>query len=200
VKIEDVQKVISQATQAAAPKAFVPSGSGERPPSEDGASKPAVPASGPSAAGTAREEPGLRAVPLPAPTPPDPDDPKIPKDQIRRIAFLYAAGQKEACAAFEKFLKTVALKVSKKPLQVRNQATLEVPAGASTAAVLEAVKASGAAGALALFSGMPEAQAREIEEAFAKEDFFLRAVVPDQLQKRTFAMDMTFEIMLLRAG
>jgi len=59
---------------------------------------------------------------------------------------------------------------------------------------------AGAVGAVALFSTLPEAQVREIEEAFAKEDFFFRIVPPDQAQKRTYSMDMTFEIMLLRAG
>ena len=48
--------------------------------------------------------------------------------------------------------------------------------------------------------GMPEAQAQEIESAFSKEEIFLRLAAPEQAQKRTFAMDLLFEIMLLKAG
>ncbi|MBI5245140.1 MAG: hypothetical protein HY922_15870 [Elusimicrobia bacterium] len=127
-------------------------------------------------------------------------DPKVANDQIRTLAFLHAPGQLEACVAFAKALRTVALKVSKKPLHVRIALVRDVPPGEGGAAVLEAVKAAGAAGAVELALGIPEAQAHEIEEAFSKEDFFLRAVTPEQAAKRTFSMDLAFEIMLLKAG
>jgi hypothetical protein len=127
-------------------------------------------------------------------------DASIPKEQVRSFAFLYAPGQQDACAAFGVFLRNVALKVSKKPLSVRTVLALEVQPGAGAPAILEAVKSSGAVGSILWLSGMPEVQAQEIEHASYKEEIFLRSVAPEKAQKRAFAMDMLFEIMLLKAG
>ena len=149
------------------------------------------------------QRPSLPPAPAnPAAAQPQPSraDASFPKEQVRSFAFLYAPGQQDACAAFAVFLRNVALKVSKKPLDVRTVLAQEVQPGAGAPAILEAVKSSGAVGSILWLSGMPEVQAQDIEHAFSKEEIFLRSVAPEKAQKRAFAMDMLFEIMLLKAG
>ncbi|MFA6030637.1 MAG: hypothetical protein WC969_12340, partial [Elusimicrobiota bacterium] len=155
---------------------------------------PAAPAPAPAAAGPTG---GLRVVPVETP----PDDPKkVPVAQIRRLAFLFGPGQEAKCAEFEKFLRNTALKLSKKPLHIRSALFAEVGEGAAPEAVLEAMKAAGAVGAVGVLSGLSDARVGELQEVCAKADFFFRSVPLDQTQKRTLAMDMMLELMLLKAG
>jgi len=141
----------------------------------------------------AQEQPPQASVPAAK-------EPARAKEQGRSLAFLYPPGQKEACAEFAAFLGSVALKVSKKPMGLRTALALEVKPDAGAPAILEAVKSSGAAGAILWLGAMSEAQAQDIEYAFSKAEFFLRPAGPDKAQKRVFAMDVLFEIMLLKAG
>jgi len=169
----------------------------------------AAKSSGPAARGGIPSQPPMelnlpKAVPASAPPPAAQAQgagaESVKKEQLRSLAFLYASGQHDPCAAFARSLHHVALKVSKKPFYVRAALALEVGPGAGPAALLASVKASSAVGAILWLSGIPDAQAQEIEHAFSGEGIFLRSIAPEQAQKRVFSMDLLLDIMLLEAG
>lgn len=124
----------------------------------------------------------------------------VPKEQVRRIAFLYAPGRKEDFEKFAAFVAEVALKVSKKPIHIHPAFVLELQPAADPAAVLQRVKEAGAVGCLAVLQGLKDSFIRDVEDAFSAEDFFLRVVDPAEASKRAAAIDLVVDMMLLRAG
>jgi hypothetical protein len=126
---------------------------------------------------------------------------KVPKAQVRRIAYFCGPGSSAKLVEYEAFLRGVARGVSKKPVVLGCAFLAEAgPGGGCASSLAEAVKASGAAGAVALAAGFPEQDQKAIEELFSQEDIFLRWVGAEDAGKRPAAMDLIFEIMLLRAG
>jgi hypothetical protein len=164
------------------------------------APQPAPVVQAPAAKPAPQPAPAVQVVPKSIPVQQESEDPKIPKEQVRRLAFVFCSGQQAKCAELEKFLRSTALKLSKKPLHLRCVILLEIPEGCPVQAVLEAVQSAHAAGVVAVLSGLPEAKVHEFEEAFSQADCYFKAVSIDQVQKKTFAMDMMLEIMLLRPG
>ncbi|OGR56834.1 MAG: hypothetical protein A2X36_08525 [Elusimicrobia bacterium GWA2_69_24] len=131
---------------------------------------------------------------------PEPIPDKTPPDQIRRIAFLYTAEQKEACEKFSKFIGQVAKTFGKKPIYVHQSARAEVRADLSPRELLDKLKAAGTVGILAILEGLPSDKAQELEKVFEDEDIFFRIVAPADAAKRLAAIDHVVDMMLLKAG
>ena len=125
---------------------------------------------------------------------------KTPKEQIRRLAFLYSTQQTSTLAAFTRFLFEVGQKVSKKPLYIHKSLILEVSPETNPHDVLDRVQKSGAVGALALLEGLKDDKIKDLEEVFDDKDFFLRQVAPEDVGKRTIAIDLVVDLMLLKSG
>lgn len=152
----------------------------------------------------------LTPKPAPAPaaakwTPLPPADPitpvelpdKIVKNQIRRVAFLYMARYAEERNHFSKTLNQAAQAISKKPLFLRSVLFQPVAADTSVAEVLAKLKELQAVAALALFEGMDEGRLKEYTEAMAGADIMFRVVAPTDVQKRSVAVDIIVDMMLL---
>ncbi|MBI4424370.1 MAG: hypothetical protein HY554_11610 [Elusimicrobia bacterium] len=120
-----------------------------------------------------------------------------PKDQIRRVAFLYAESQQASMAEFMKFLDSVALKVSKRPMFLHRVHVGAVREGEHPKTLLDRVRDAGGAGAVTILASLPDSWIREVEETFAEEDVFLRNVAPEEIAKRSTAVDLLVDLMLL---
>ncbi|MFA5138649.1 MAG: hypothetical protein WC728_05390 [Elusimicrobiota bacterium] len=161
--------------------------------------KPAAPPKpAPAAPPKAEEKPvkatpaeGFKEEPIPAKTPPE---------QVRRIAFLYSPQQANKIAPFTRFIGEVALKVSKKPIYLHKTLVAQVAPGVNPEELIKQVKGTGAVGALALLEGLPDNFIRDIEEAFNNEDLFFHQVLPADTTKRSVAVDLVVDMMLLKAG
>lgn len=125
---------------------------------------------------------------------------KTPKEQVRRVAYLCSAQQAARFAKCEQFIFQVAQKVSKKPIHVHTAVVIQIAAGMDSQQIVATVKKSGAAGALALIEGLGDAQTRDIEETFDNEDVFYRVIPSADVGKRTMAIDLVVDMMLLKAG
>jgi hypothetical protein len=170
---------------------------------------PVAPAQPPTQPPKAVEPPKPAAPPVPAgPTTATPSEgfkeeaipPKTPPEQVRRIAFLYSPQQANKIASFTRFIGEVALKVSKKPIYLHKTLVAQIAPGVKPDELIKQVKGTGAVGVLALVEGLPDNLIRDIEEAFNNEEFFFRQVPPTDTAKRSAAVDLVVDMMLLKAG
>ncbi len=141
----------------------------------------AVPASPPVAAATKIEE-------LPA---------DAPKEQIRRVAYVYTASCSEVKVAFSAFLSQAARTISKKPLFLREVLSLEVVAGSEPNAIVQKALQAKASAILAVVEGWPSAKVDELSEACSRANMLFRSVVPLDAQKKSTAVDVIVDMMLL---
>ncbi len=119
-----------------------------------------------------------------------------PKDQIRRVGFLYAPEQKGNVEEFLKFIDSVALKVSKKPLYIERVMVSEFPEQGDPKLAFEQAKAGKAVGVVGVLASLPESRIREIEEVFSENGMFYRTVHPDDMLKRSTVVDLLVDLML----
>ncbi len=163
------------------------------PPKPVAAPKPPEPAAPPSTS-----EPPKAAEP-PKPAAPAPED--IPatasKDQIRRVAYVYTFACVESRASFAAFLSQAARTISKKPLYLRQVMASEVTAGSDPLAVFEKARDAKAAAVLAVVDGWPPAKIDALGEACARGGLLFRAVSPADVQKKSTAVDVIVDMMLL---
>ncbi|MDE2511503.1 MAG: hypothetical protein KGL74_10295 [Elusimicrobia bacterium] len=165
---------------------------------------PAAPASKPVEAPKPVEPP--KAAPPPAPAPAAAPAPvanleDIPagaaKDQIRRVAFVHTFACAEARAAFAAFLSQAARTISKKPLYLRQVLSLEVDGVSDPNAIFEKARAAKAVAVLAVVEGWPSAKVDALEEACSRGGLQFRAVSPGDVQKKSTAVDVIVDMMLL---
>ncbi|MBI4346798.1 MAG: hypothetical protein HY553_08075, partial [Elusimicrobia bacterium] len=120
-----------------------------------------------------------------------------PPDQIRRIAFLFAGTHKAKMTEFITFLDTVAVKVSKKPMYVERPLLCSVSTADDPKRIIDRAKESGAKGAIAILDGLPDGWIRELDEAASEQDFFFRVVAAGDVAKRSAAVELLVDMMLL---
>jgi len=113
------------------------------------------------------------------------------------VAFLYApqwAQEKDVLIAF---LDQVAATLSKKPLYLRNVLVQEVGADLEAKALADKLRGVRAVAVLAVLEGLPEAKLRELAEAFSEAGVMFRSVPPSEAQKKSLAVDIIVDAMLL---
>lgn len=122
---------------------------------------------------------------------------KTSKDQIRRVAFLYTGASKKECVAFAKFLDESAKTVSKKPLFLRKVLVEELK-GSLTADTLSAKMGEvSAVAAIVVAEAASDAKANELRDALSSGGLPLYIVAPAEIQKRSVAVDIIVDLMLL---
>ena len=163
-----------------APAAVVPSPAPAAvvPPPAPAAPKPAVPAAAAPAA--------------PGDIPAD-----APKEQIRRVAYIHTSTCAEVKTAFAAFLSQASRTISKKPLFLREVMSQEVAASSDVNAVLQKALQAKAVVILAVIEDWPTAKADELSEACARANMQFRAVLPADAQKKSTAVDIIVDMMLL---
>lgn len=119
------------------------------------------------------------------------------KDQIRSVAFFFEPTQAPKMKAFIAFLDTVALKVSKKPMYLRRPLIRSVVGADDPMALLDEARKAGTVGVVAILPGITEAWQRELDETFGGEGFFLRVFTNEDTTKRSVAVDLLVDLMLL---
>lgn len=122
---------------------------------------------------------------------------KAGKDQIRRVAFIYLARYAQERDAFGKALDQAAATISKKPLFLKTVLLQPVALEHSPADVLARLQETGAVAALALLEGMPEGRLKEYGEVLSAGGVMFRLVAPGEAQKRSLAVDIVVDMMLL---
>ncbi len=174
-----------------------------RPPLEISLDAPAEPA-----------PPKVEPLPKPAPTPtpapakasePPPPEvanedgvpPEAPPESVRRVAALYLAAYAPKVKEFFDFLAQSAQTVSKKPLFLRRALLLQIDAQTELPGIIGRVQDSKAVSVLGIIEGMPEERRRSLAAAFKEAKIDFREVAPDDMLKRSAAVDVLVEIMLL---
>ena len=155
------------------------------PPVPAAAAKPAVPP-----APVVPPKPAAVPVPLDIPA-------STPKDQIRRVAYLHTASCAEAKAGFSAFLSSAARTISKKPIFLREVMSLEVANSSDPNAIFEKARQARAVAVLAVTEGWTQSKADELSEACARAGVLFRCVAPGDVQKKSTAVDVIVDMMLL---
>ncbi len=178
------------------PKPVAPSPSPALPPVAKAA--PIPPPGPPKAA--APPPPPAAAGPL-APGSPAPISEEVPattpKDQIRRVAYIYTFAGQEARTALSAFLSQAARTISKKPLFLRQVLSIEVGAQSDPEAVYQKAREARAVFLLAVVEGWPAAKVEALSEACARGGLLFRYVPSGDVQKKSTAVDVIVDMMLL---
>jgi hypothetical protein len=165
------------------------------------APKPAAPAEPPKAAPEPAKPVAPTAVPAPAPVVASTQIEELPadtpKEQIRRVAYVYTAACAEVKAGCAAFLSQAARTISKKPIFLREVLSHEVGAASDPNAVLQKALQVKAAALLAVVDGWPPAKVEELSEACSRANVLFRAVAPADAQKKSTAVDIIVDMMLL---
>lgn len=161
---------------------------------------PPAPVSQQPPAGQVPPSPGT--IPAPAAIPPDsfsviPEE--APKDQIRRVAFLYSAGQKMPLVDFIRFVDSLALHFSKKPLYLRKVYLAELSPDNDLNAVAEKINAAGAVGVVGVLPGIHENKVRSLETGLTAAGISYYWLTPEEAFKRPVVLGLVVELMLLNA-
>lgn len=155
------------------------------------APKAAEPAKAPEPAKAA--EPA-KAVEFPKAAEPPPE---APKEQIRRVAYIYTSSCAEVKTGFAAFLSQAARTISKKPLYLREVLSLEVAASTDPNSVVTKAQQAKAVAILAVVEDWPSAKVDDLSDACSRANLQFRAVVPADAQKKSTAVDVIVDMMLL---
>ena len=122
---------------------------------------------------------------------------ETPKEQIRRVAYIYTSSCAEAKAGFAAFLSQAARTISKKPIFLREVLSYEVGVASDANALVQKALQLKAAAILAVVDGWPPAKADELAEACSRANLLFRSVAPPDAQKKSTAVDIIVDMMLL---
>ena len=120
-----------------------------------------------------------------------------PKEQIRRLSIVHAARHAEKIDLFVSFLDQSALTVSKKAFFLRKVHGGVVAPDSDINALVARAKALGVVAMMAIVEGLPDNKTRELADACAGAGLTVRIVAPDEVQKRSVAIDIMVDLMLL---
>ncbi len=180
----------NQPPQAAPAPADSPKANQPPPP----APAPVKPVEAPKAPEPAKAAETAKAAELPkAPEPP----PEAPKEQIRRVAYIYTSSCAEVKTGFAAFLSQAARTISKKPLFLREVLSLEVAASTDPNSVVTKAQQVKAVAILAVVEDWPSAKVDDLSDACSRANLQFRAVAPADAQKKSTAVDVIVDMMLL---
>lgn len=196
------------ATPAETPKADAPQPAKIEPPKALAPAPPPAPAPAPkpveppkAAAAAPAAPPAPTAAPAPAPVVASTKIEELPadtpKEQIRRVAYIHTSECSPVKTAFAAFLSQAARTISKKPLFLREVLSHEVGAASDPNAVLQKSLQAKAVAILAVVEGWPPAKVDELSEACSRANMLFRAVAPGDAQKKSTAVDIIVDMMLL---
>ena len=155
---------------------------------------PVKPVEAPKAPEPAKAAETAKAAELPkAPEPP----PEAPKEQIRRVAYIYTSSCAEVKTGFAAFLSQAARTISKKPLFLREVLSLEVAASTDPNSVVTKAQQVKAVAILAVVEDWPSAKVDDLSDACSRANLQFRAVAPADAQKKSTAVDVIVDMMLL---
>ncbi len=120
-----------------------------------------------------------------------------PKEQIRRVAFLYTFACAEPRRNFAVFLSQVAKTVSKKPLYLREVMSVEVAGASDPDALYEEAVRQKVVAILAIVEGWPPQRVDAMAELCSRAGLLFRSISPGDVQKKSAAVDVIVDMMLL---
>lgn len=113
------------------------------------------------------------------------------------MAYIHTAASSEVKAAFSAFLSTASRTISKKPLFLREVLSHEVSASSDPNAVLQKALQVKAVAILAVVEDWPSSKVDELSDACSRANLLFRAVAPGDAQKKSTAVDIIVDMMLL---
>jgi hypothetical protein len=122
---------------------------------------------------------------------------EAPKDQIRRVAFLYATGQRQSFVDFIRFVDSLALHFSKKPLYLRKVYAAEIVPDNDLGQVAEKIKAAGAVGVVGVLPGIMESKVKALEAGLSTGNISYYWLTSEEAFKRPVVLGLVVELMLL---
>jgi hypothetical protein len=163
--------------------------------------RPSIELSASTPAPAPKAAPPSPASPVPAPAAaagtPEAIPPDAPKEQIRRVAYIYAVEHSEVKTVFAAFLSQAARTISKKPLFLREVSTFEVGVASDVNSILQKAQQSKAVAILAIVEGWAPVKIDELTEACSRANMLFRAVAPGDAQKKSTSVDIIVDMMLL---
>ena len=113
------------------------------------------------------------------------------------MAYLYTFACAEAQKTFSAFLSQVARTVSKKPLFLREMMCAEVAGASDPDALYEQAAKLRVVAVLAIIEGWPPQRVDAISEACSRAGMLFRSIPPADVQKKSAAVDIIVDMMLL---
>ena len=122
---------------------------------------------------------------------------KVPKDQIRRVGVVYTPNYVKEKGQFLSSLEKAGETVSKKQLYLRKVSETIVEPTINARLFAEKMKSLGVVAVVGVLEGFPEPKARELAEALDEGGLMFRVVAAADVQKRSLAVDIIVDMMLL---
>jgi len=138
-----------------------------------------------------------RGFPPPDALPEIPIPEKLGKDQVRRVAFIYLGKYEAERDALAKLLDQTAQTVPKKPLFLRRVIYQPVTEDCGGKELLGRLQQAKAVALLGIVEGISEPKLREWGEALAGGGVMFRSVAPLDAGKKSVAIDIVVDVMLL---
>ena len=113
------------------------------------------------------------------------------------MAYIYTNSCSEVKTACAAFLSQAARTISKKPIFLREVLSHEVTASSDPNAVLQKALQVKASAILAVVEDWSPAKIDELTEACSRANVLFRAVAPADAQKKSTAVDIIVDMMLL---
>ena len=123
--------------------------------------------------------------------------PTTPKDQIRRVAFVYTPKGVQGQSLLVEFLCQAARTIAKKPLFLRQALNLEVTPQSDPEAIFHKAREARAVSVLAIVDDWPPAKIEALSDACARGGLMFRSVPSADVQKKSTAVDVIVDMMLL---
>ena len=113
------------------------------------------------------------------------------------MAYVHTPSSSEVKTAFAAFLSQASRTISKKPLFLREVLSMEVAASSDPNSVVQKVQQAKAVAVLAVVDDWPSSKVEELSEACSKAGLMFRSVAPADAQKKSTAVDVIVDMMLL---
>lgn len=130
---------------------------------------------------------GLPAAPIPSGT---------GKEQIRRVAVIYAAEWVAEVAAMMSYLQEIGLNVSK-PIYLLPSYVQHVDASCVPASIALKARLADAMAAFCLLKGLPEAKQEEVLQALRQKRMHVHLVDPESIRDRSVLVDLMTDMLVL---
>ncbi|HAZ07543.1 MAG TPA: hypothetical protein DCZ01_03225 [Elusimicrobia bacterium] len=121
----------------------------------------------------------------------------VPKDRIRRVAYIHTFSCATAKGCFSTFLTLAARTIAKKPIFLREVLSLPVGNSSDANAVFEKARQVKAGAILAITEEWPQAKLDELAAVCSREGVMFRSVSPTDVENKATAVDVIVDIMLL---
>jgi hypothetical protein len=113
------------------------------------------------------------------------------------VAYIYTPSCAEVKGTFAAFLSQASRTISKKPLYLREVLSLEAGASSDPNGLVLKAQQAKAVAILAVVEDWPSSKVDDLSDACSRANLLFRAVAPADAQKKSTAVDVIVDMMLL---